>query len=168
MEKIIKIGEKEVRLNNNIAWTMEYRDQFGKDILPVIMPMLASIMEMASSVINESDGDSVKLEDLASAVQGRALDILLPLFQVEFVETIINVTWAMAKAADESIDPPKKWIRQFDEFPLDAILPEIWDLLLKGLLSSKNRERLTSIRKKIKASQPSLSMTLSSQHSKED
>ena len=168
MENIIKIGEKEVRLNNNLAWTMEYRDQFGKDILPVIMPMIASVMEMASSVINESNGDSVNLDDLASAVQGRALDILLPLFQVEFVETIINVTWAMAKAADESIDPPKKWIRQFDEFPLDIILPEIWDLLLKGLLSSKNRERLTSIRKKIKASQPLLSTTSSSQHSKED
>ena len=166
MKKIIKIGEQEVRLNNNLAWTMEYRDQFGKDILPVIMPMIASVMEMASSVINESDGDSVKLEDLASAVQGRALDILLPLFQVEFVDMIINVTWAMAKAADESIDPPKKWIRQFDEFPLDILLPEIWDLLLKGLLSSKNRERLTSIRIKI-ASQPSLSMTSSSQHSKE-
>lgn len=167
MEKIIKIGEKEVRLNNNLAWTMEYRDQFGKDILPVIMPMIASIAEMASSIISEAKGDTLMLEDLASALEGRALDILLPMFQVEFVDTIINVTWAMAKAADENIDPPKKWIRQFDEFPLDAILPEIWDLLLKGLLSSKNRERLTSIREKIKASQPSLSMTSSSQHSKE-
>ena len=168
MEKIIKIGEKEVRLNNNLAWTMEYRDQFGKDILPVIMPMIASIVEMASSIISEAKGDTLMLKDLASALEGRALDILLPMFQVEFVDTIINVTWSMAKAADEKIDPPKKWIRQFDEFPLDIILPEIWDLLLKGLLSSKNRERLTSIRKKIKASQPSLSTMSSSQHSKED
>jgi hypothetical protein len=34
VERIIKIADKEVRLNNNVAWTMEYRDQFGKDILP--------------------------------------------------------------------------------------------------------------------------------------
>ena len=101
MEKVIKIGEKEVRLNNNLAWTMEYRDQFGKDILPVIMPMIASIVEMASSIISEAKGDTLMLKDLASALEGRALDILLPMFQVEFVDTIINVTWSMAKAADE-------------------------------------------------------------------
>ena len=56
MEKIVKIGKQEVRLNNNMAWTMEYRDQFGKDILPAIMPLLASMIEGVSTVVAEADG----------------------------------------------------------------------------------------------------------------
>ena len=31
MEKVIKIGDKDVRLNNNIGWAMAYKDQFGKE-----------------------------------------------------------------------------------------------------------------------------------------
>ena len=54
MEKIVKIGKQEVRLNNNMAWTMEYRDQFGKDILPAIMPLLASMIEGVSTVMAEA------------------------------------------------------------------------------------------------------------------
>ena len=51
MEKVINIGEHEVKLNNNVAWTMEYRDQFGKDIVPALMPVIASMLEGVSSVI---------------------------------------------------------------------------------------------------------------------
>ena len=40
MEKTINIGNKSVRLSNNVSWTMEYRDQFGQDIIPTLMPAL--------------------------------------------------------------------------------------------------------------------------------
>jgi len=168
MEKIIKIGKKEVKLNNNVAWTMEYRDQFGKDIVPAIMPLITSVLEGISSVIAGSDGTELTGRDIAEALEGRSLDIMLPLYQVEFVDLIINVTWAMAKAADESIDPPKKWVRQFDEFPLDIVGPAIYDLVLKGFVSSKNLKRLKSLRKDLRNLQPSLSTMSSSQDSSED
>ena len=168
MEKIIKIGKQEVRLNNNVAWTMEYRDQFGKDIVPALMPVIASIMEGASALIGEADNGEINVSDIASAIEGRAMDVLLPLFQVEFVDTIINVTWAMAKAANEDLDPPKKWVRQFDEFPLDVVVPAVYDMVLKGFVSSKNLKRLKTIKKSLKNLQPSHSMTSSSQDSKED
>ena len=89
MEKVIKIGKQEVKLSNNIAWTMEYRDQFNKDIIPAIMPIFASITEGVASFIAES-GNS--MSDIAEALEGRAMEILLPMFQVEFVDVIINVT----------------------------------------------------------------------------
>ena len=168
MEKIIKIGKQEVRLNNNVAWTMEYRDQFGKDIVPALMPVIASIMEGASALIGEADNGEINVSDIASAIEGRAMDVLLPLFQVEFVDTIINVTWAMAKAANEDLDPPKKWVRQFDEFPLDVVVPAVYDMVLKGFVSSKNLKRLKTIKKSLKNLQPSHSMTSSSQDSSED
>ena len=168
MEKIIKIGKQEVRLNNNVAWTMEYRDQFGKDIVPALMPVLASIIEGVSTIVSESGGGTVTAADIADAVQGRSMEVLLPLFQVEFVDTIINVTWAMAKAADENIEPPKKWVRQFEEFPLDVVVPAVYELVLKGFVSSKNLERLKMASVSLKNLQPSRSTMSSSPDSKED
>ena len=164
MEKIIKIGKTEVKLNNNVAWTMEYRDQFGKDILPVVLPMAATLMEGASSVI--SNGSS--WDDVASALEGRSMEILLPLMQVEFVDVVVNVTWAMAKAADENIEPPKQWVRQFDVFPLDVVIPNVYELVMKGFASSKNLKRLKEIGASLKKLQPSHSTTSSLQDSNED
>lgn len=168
MEKIIKIGKQEVRLNNNVAWTMEYRDQFGKDIVPALMPVLASLMEGVSTIISESGSNEVTMADIADAVQGRSMDVLLPMFQVEFVDVIINVTWAMAKAADESIEPPKRWVRQFEEFPLDVIVPAVYELVLKGFVSSKNLKRLKKASASLRNLQPSHSTTSSSPDSNED
>ena len=168
MEKVIKIGKQEVKLSNNVAWTMEYRDQFGKDIVPALMPVIASIMEGASALIGEADNGEINVSDIASAIEGRAMDVLLPLFQVEFVDTIINVTWAMAKAANEDLDPPKKWVRQFDEFPLDVVIPAVYDMVLKGFVSSKNLKRLKSLKRSLKNLQPSHSTPSSSQDSNED
>ena len=167
MEKIIKIGKQEVRLNNNVAWTMEYRDQFGKDIVPAIMPLLASLVEGVSAVIAES-GEELSTTSLAEALQGRAIEIMLPMFQAEFVDLVINVTWAMAKAADENIEPPKRWVKQFETFPLDVVGPAVFDMVMKGFVSSKNLKRLKGIGESLKNLQPSSSMILSSPDSNED
>lgn len=153
MEKVIKIGSNEVRISNNVAWVMEYRDQFGKDILPAIMPLITTVSEGISTVLSEA-GTDITIESLSEAINGRAMDVLLPLYQAEFVDLVINVTWAMAKAADEDIDPPKKWVRQFDTFPLDVIGPAIFDLVIKGFISSKNLTRLKRTGKKLKNLQP--------------
>ena len=166
MEKIIKIGKQDVRLDNNVAWTMEYRDQFGKDILPVIMPFIASMIEGISTIAAEAG--ELTIANIAEALEGRSMDVLLPMFQAEFADLAINVTWAMAKAADENIDPPKQWVRQFDSFPLDVVGPAVFDLALKGFVSSKNLKRLKKISEKLKTLQPSHSTILSSQDSNED
>lgn len=163
MEKIIKIGKQEVRLNNNVAWTMEYRDQFGKDILPAIMPLLASMIEGVSTIMADAgDKGEITVSSIAEALEGRAIDVLLPMFQAEFVDLAINVTWSMAKAADESIEPPKRWVRQFDAFPLDVVGPAVFDMVLKGFVSSKNLKRLKKISESIKTLQPTSNLMTSS------
>lgn len=150
MEKIIKIGDKDVRLNNNIGWAMEYRDQFGKDILPVIMPFITSMIESISTVIAEAEpGDEITATSIAEALSGRSLEVVLPLYQAEFVDLVLNVCWAMAKKADANIEPPKKWFDQFDNFYLDEIVPELLELVLRGVMSSKNLRRLEGIKTKL-------------------
>lgn len=168
MEKIIKIGKQDVRLNNNVAWTMEYRDQFGKDIVPVLMPVIASALEGISAIVAETGKTEINAVDIADALEGRAMEVLLPMFQVEFVDVIINVTWAMAKAADENIEPPKRWVRQFEEFPLDVVFPAVYELVVKGFVSSKNLKRLKKLGASLKSLQPSHSTTSSSPDSNED
>lgn len=150
MEKIISIGDVEVKLSNNVAWTMEYRDQFNKDVMEATMPLITSLIETVSTVVSESEKDGqFDYKDIAEAIQGRAFDITLPLTQLGFTDSVINIVWAMAKAADPSIAPPKQWVRQFDTFPLDEIVPAVGELVLKGFASSKNLERLRSIVKTI-------------------
>lgn len=168
MEKVIKIGKKEVKLNNNVAWTMEYRDQFGKDIVPALMPVIASMIEGVSTIVAETGKSEISVSDIADAIQGRAMEVLLPMFQVEFVDVVINVTWAMAKAADENIAPPKQWVKQFETFPLDVVAPAVYDLVLKGFVSSKNLKRLKEIGASLKNLQPLHSTTSSSPDSSED
>ena len=51
MQKTIKIGDKEVILDNNIGWTMEYRNQEGKDIIPTLLPLMASMLDVFAGLI---------------------------------------------------------------------------------------------------------------------
>ena len=154
MEKIINIEGVDLKLNNQVAWTMEYKDQFGKDIVPVIMPMISAIVEGLASVISETDTTNLTAKQISEAFQGRSMEILLPMFQVEFVDIILNVTWALAKCADETIPEPKRWIRQFETFPLDVIVPEVYELVMQGFVSSKNLERLKDVSGKLKVLRP--------------
>lgn len=175
MEKVIKIGKQEVKLSNNVAWLMEYKDQFGKDATQELIPLVATMIETLGSGLTAYQNGEINLEALSEAIEGRAFELLVPIYQSELSTTLINIIWAMAKAADETIDPPKKWVRQFDSFPFDVVGPEVWDLVVKGFVSSKNLKRLRillgnakSVVRNLKENQPSLSTTSSSQEQNED
>lgn len=143
MEKIIKIGDKEVTLSNNVAWTMEYRDQFNKDVLEAIMPIVTTLIETVTTIINESGADGkIDVNSISAALEGKAFEITLPLTNLGFTDSFVNVLWAMAKAADPTIEPPRQWVRQFETFPLDEIVPKVGEMVLSGFTSSKNLERL--------------------------
>ena len=160
MEKTIKIGKKSVRLNNNISWAIAYRDQFGRDIIPALMPLLASALDIISGLINETGKtDEIDLADLAKLADGDALvNAVIHLGGFEFTD-FICITWALAKCADEDIPAPREWVAQFDTFPIDVIAPEVFSLIFKGVVSSKNLKRLENLKKRI---QPSLISTQSS------
>lgn len=146
MIKTIKLNdEKELTLSNNLAWAMIYKDQFGHDILPDIMPIFSALTKMLneiSKVSGQDIGEALKLID-NDALQ----DAMIEMCALQFTD-FINLTWALAKANDNTIDPPYQWASQFDEFPMDILLPAVIELLAKGLVSSKN---LTSLRKMTKA-----------------
>lgn len=142
MERTITIGGVDVRLSNNISWVFAYRDQFGRDIIPALMPALESIVSLVPAVMKAGEEGGV-----VSVLQSSEMeDATLRLAGLE-VTDLINIVWALAKAADDDIPEPKRWVRQFDEFPIDVIAPAAFDLVLSGVISSKNRERLREMAK---------------------
>lgn len=147
MEKTIQIGNKEVRLNNNIGWTIDYRDQFGTDIIPTLLPMVAAALDLIKGLLEEmEDTSNLEWQDVLKTVDGDTLlDAVVHLGGLEFKD-FINVTWAMAKCADETIPEPRTWVRQFEVFPLDEIVPAVFELIYKGVISSKNLTRLKNLK----------------------
>lgn len=143
MEKTIKIGNKDVRLNNNIGWTIDYRDQFGQDIIPTLLPLIASALDLIKGLLEEMDGtDELDIKDILRALDGDTLiDALVHLGGLEFRD-FLNITWAMAKCADEDIPEPRTWVRQFEVFPVDEIAPAVFELVYTGVVSTKNVNRL--------------------------
>ena len=167
MEKTIKIGKKSVRLNNNVSWAIVYRNQFGRDIIPTIMPLFASALDIISGIINETGKtEDIELTDLAKLADGDSLlNAAIHLGGFEFTD-LICITWALAKCADEDIPEPREWISQFDNFPVDVVAPEVFSLIFKGAVSSKNLKRLEDLKKRIQPT--SISTQSSSPDSKED
>lgn len=142
MIKTIKINkETTLTISNNLSWAMAYKDQFGHDIVPDIMPLISALTKLMSEMIGKDIADAIKNID-----SDTLNDALVELCALQFVD-FINLVWAMAKANDDNIDPPEVWIRQFDEFPVDIIGPAVFELLTKGLISSKNLKSLRTIPK---------------------
>ena len=141
MKKTIKIDkEQSLTLSNNVGWLFIYRDQFGKDIIPTLVPALNAGIDLIFAIYKATGGKLDKNvlmqmdpDELTSAMWSAA--------GIEAVD-ILNVIWAMAKNADDDTPEPRKFFSQFEPFPLDLIAPAAFELLYKGLISGKNLKRL--------------------------
>ena len=150
MIKTVKFGKNEIILDNNIGWTMVYRDQFGTDIIPSIMPILAGMVDILSGVAEDiGDKKEIGIEMLGELSEsGKLEEAIIKASSAEFVD-FINITWALAKNADDNISDPREWVKQFDEFPVDVIGPEVFKLIFKGMISSKNLKRMNAAMKSV-------------------
>lgn len=147
MEKTILIGEKEVKLSNHIEWMFCYKSQFGHDILPTIMPLAATLIDLTkatfdridvSKIIKDGDNAQIEFEDLINVLDADEItDAVIHMSGFELTE-LVNITWALAKAADENLPEPKIWRRSLDDFPVDKVVPEIAQMIISGSSSLKN------------------------------
>lgn len=145
MIKEINISENEkIKLNASLGWVLRYRAQFGHDILPDLLPMLESGLVLVGGAMDESG----ELEWRKLLEFDTVSSAMISFAGAEFT-TALNIIWAMAKNADESIPAPFEWANQFENFPLDKIIPEVLDALISTVVSEKNRKRLVALKKKI-------------------
>lgn len=106
MEKTIQIGEKAVRLKATASFALKYRRQFGEEPIRAFMGLLEFLPEL-------SEGNH-------AALLGRFDS-----------ERTLQVIWAMASNADDSLPPLEEWLDSFEDgFPVLEVLPEVINLLL--------------------------------------
>ena len=136
MIKTINIEGQPVEINSSLGWLFCYREQFGHDILPDLLPLLDAALS-ALAEIYDGDEDINIFEKLDEETVNR---IIVALSSLE-VLTVANILWAMAKNAGET-KRPEEWLNDFDVFPLDTVVPEMVKAIVNSSLSSKNSKRL--------------------------
>ncbi|EHL17388.1 hypothetical protein HMPREF9630_00555 [Peptoanaerobacter stomatis] len=119
MEKTIIIDDKPVRLRATASFLKIYNAQTGKDFIPTIMPIFDKMIDSSIS-------------DAIHNIKG-----------VQLID-VFNLIWALAKNADKDIPDPDTWLDSFENFPLDEIMPVVFELLL-GTFFSVNFQKKTKI-----------------------
>lgn len=151
MIKSIKINKDQtVELNGSTGWLLVYREYFGRDILPDIMPVIESGLSMALNLLQSvgvKDNGEVNIEAkaLVEAVDDSILsDLFINMSGLETV-TLLQIIWAMAKNADDDIPILQKWLNSFEVLPLDVIVPKAVRLIIDSTVSAKNAKRLSKL-----------------------
>lgn len=109
MEKTIRIDGKDIVFKITGSLPLRYKTQFRSDFF----------------------GDIVKLENMVDKKSNKLN------FDAFDLEIFYNISWCMAKAANPELPPPLEWLDTFDTFPILEILPELQELLVTAISSSK-------------------------------
>lgn len=146
MVKTIKIDGKDVQLEGGVQWLLVYRNQFGRDIVPVLMPLAAGLLDVLAGIVRGAgDEETLDARQIIASIDGDTLfDAMAHMSGFELTE-VINVTWSLAKAADPDLPEPEVWVRQFDNFPFDEIVPKVAQVIGRGAISSKKVRQLKGL-----------------------
>jgi len=155
MIKTIKITKSQsVELSGSAGWLLIYRETFGHDILPDIMPMIESTLSLAVEILQGStisvDKNGISEIDVNSVISNLDGGVLSSLFiNLSGLEstTLLRIIWAMAKHADDDTPSILEFYKQFENFPLDVVVPKAVRLIIDSTVSAKNARRLLSLRK---------------------
>ena len=148
MEKKVKLDSKNsILLDNNVGWLFIYKDQFGRDIVPSLVPVLNAGIDLVFGIYKELGGE-ISREKIMQIDPAALTDAIYAASGIEAVD-LLNIVWALAKNADDEIQEPREWVRQFDTFPLDVIAPAVFELVFKSMVSTKNLKRLQSLKESL-------------------
>ncbi|PGL87871.1 hypothetical protein CN931_01420 [Bacillus sp. AFS054943] len=110
MEKTIIIDGQKVKLKATAATVKRYKAQFRRNLFADLMAL------GAINALTSADGE-------------QPIDVSnLDLSKVDF-ELIYDLTWLYAKTADPNIPDPMTWLDEFEEFPIEEIMPEVMGLV---------------------------------------
>lgn len=137
MKKEFTIDGRPVEFNSSNGWLYLYEEQFGHDILPDLMPALEAILITVANATGRAEEGGFLL-DIDTETIG---EVVATLSGME-ITTLINIAWALAKNADDTIPGPRRWVNQFDTFPVDELGPKMLELILNSSVSKKNSSRI--------------------------
>lgn len=143
MEKIIKIGGKEVKFKFTLSAFYIFKNQFSYDAMSKVIPAVGEILSSVDfSVLTKKDGKDGKDVEGGDFINmlGRTLESTYNFEIVDF----LNLLWAFAKNADHDIQEPEVWFGEFDEFPIIDVMREFIPALLESLGSKKKSMKKTT------------------------
>lgn len=115
MEQVIKIDGKLVRFKSSAAFAKRYKAHFNRSVFADFF------------ILSESVKEGGGVQNLAN-------------FDIEI---FYDIAWVLAKTADDSIPPVVEWLDEFDEFPIDEIMPKLMEMVTKSIESSHQSSKET-------------------------
>lgn len=141
MKKTIKIDdEQKFEINSSSGWLYAYQEQFGHDVLPVLLPAAEALLQTMADLMKDSKSDNVG-DILAAADEETISNAFITLSGMQLT-TVTNIVWAMAKNANDSIESPREWLNSFDVFPWDIVVPQVLSAALEACISKKKFKKL--------------------------
>ena len=159
MIKNIILNDQPVEINTAMGWLFRYRETFGNDILPDLLPLLESLVLAATDFLEDSEDGPTLSGLLAGIREGRFIQALAMLGGLETI-TILQIIWSMQKEANEETPGFREWTKQTDTCYLDEIIPELFWAICDTLVSKKKMERLRNAAGKLKT-KPDAKTTIS-------
>ncbi len=151
MIKTFKIDGHPVEFNSSSGWLYVHEEQFGYDILPVIMPVIeAGTQTLLSTIKGAKNAESDELMDVLRTVDEMTISEAFEKLSEMRTTTLMNIIWSMAKNADDDIPAPKEWLNSYEVFPLDEIVPFAFMLMMESLTSKKKYKKIVELIKGLK------------------
>ena len=146
--------ERSLELDNTFTWMVYYKEAFGHDIVPDLAPILNTIIKGFFAVFSAVDIKKIvdaattkqkgKSEtDRAAAIMDEIMHKVDPIdltdvvYEATAIEgtTMLQIMWALAKCADDSVGDFTEWTRTTSGMTPDTLVMEIFDLVLKGWIT---------------------------------
>lgn len=138
MIREIKIDkDNKFEINTSYGWLYTYKEHFGEDILPEIVPLMESAIGIAADIFENND--AVDARDVISEIAGTIAGTE--------ATTLTNVIWALAKNANDDLPNAREWYNSFETFPMDKVIPEAFWALCESTVSQK---KVKSLKEQIK------------------
>lgn len=132
MLKTLQFGDKDVTFSTSFAWTLIYKSQFGRDALPILIP-----------IIREANSAKKKADET---------ELAMTFLEKLGFSGVVEIAWSSARLVDPSIPDPLTWVASFgDNFePLDVISDLFPDLILSCFASKKSKAPILPAKKTTK------------------
>lgn len=146
MQKIINIDGRDVKFKASASFVYRYKQQFGKDLLTLVMPLIKSAIDALNIFYVTRSKEQVDIDTLISD-----LNISGAIEKLEIVD-LFNIIWVMAKTANKDIADPVEWYDEFDVFPAFDVARELMDIFLPSLfITEESKKKLQTMvtRKKL-------------------
>lgn len=106
MEKVLSVGEKQIKFKSTAGTMMRYRNYFHRDFIKDLVHLKEKLKD------KKENGAEFELVDL---------------------EIFERISWCMAKTANPDIPDIEHWLDEFESFDIMLILPEIITLLVDNM-----------------------------------